>query len=569
MSERAPRITRRTMLGGAAAAGAGMLLGPVAEAAARTAEVGAGGQAGRVFGRFIGHVDRVVTVDAARRFALVGVQWAPSRGVRIQLRTRTHGGRWGPWALASVTGHDPDRGTSPDSAFGEPVWVGAADVVQLRSSRAVDDVTVHFVAREWAAERPGAVATATSAAATAATLPLAGPQLDAGPGEPPIIARSVWAGGHAPPAGPAFYGTIKMAFVHHTDNPNGYSAGEVPALLLAMFDYHRYVRHYFDIAYNFIIDAFGRIWEARAGGIDEPVIGAHAGGYNNESTGVAVLGTFMSVVPPPAAIGALEQLLAWKLALHGVPALGKAMVVVDPAAAFYTPFRPGAHVLLPRVAGHRDGDLTDCPGNDFYDRLPAIRPRIAALEGVPTVLTVTAPGELVAPAIQLTVGGRLTQRDGPPIASAPIEIQELANDRATTIGAAVTAADGSWSATVPLQRGAILRALHPVAPAAASNVISVGVKPVLTLSLASPPQTTSLQLTGTIAPPKPKVTLDVYRLVGGRRRLIHSRRLATVDGRFSATALAKVRPGTFVLIARTGAGHGTLPGASVPLQISL
>ena len=30
-------------------------------------------------------------------------------------------------------------------------------------------------------------------------------------------------------------------------------------MLLAIFDYHRYVRGFNDIAYNFIIDAFGRI----------------------------------------------------------------------------------------------------------------------------------------------------------------------------------------------------------------------------------------------------------------------------------------------------------------------
>ena len=307
---------------------------------------------------------------------------------------------------------------------------------------------------------------------------LAQPVLDAGPGQPPIIARSVWAQGRARPAGPANYGTIKLAFVHHTVNPNGYSRGDVPALLLAIFDYHRFVRGYFDIAYNFIIDAFGRVWEARAGGIDEPVIGAHAGGYNAESTGVAVLGTFMSVVPPRAAISSLERLLAWKLALHGIPSLGKVTVVVDPAGAFYTPFRPGAHVRLPRVAGHRDGDLTDCPGNAFYARLPAIRPQIAALEGVPTVLTVTAASAAVTSGAPLTVSGTLAQRHGAPIAAAPIEVQRLTHDRAITLATATTAADGTWTATLaPIERGVVLRALHPVAPAAASNVIGVAVTP--------------------------------------------------------------------------------------------
>ena len=57
--------------------------------------------------------------------------------------------------------------------------------------------------------------------------------------------------------------------------------------------------------------------------------------------------------------------------------------VVDPASAYYTPFPPGAHVSLPRIAGHRDGDSTDCPGNAFYGRLPSIRPRVGSLAGTP------------------------------------------------------------------------------------------------------------------------------------------------------------------------------------------
>ncbi len=355
MSDQAPRFTRRTVLGGAAAAGAGVLLGPVAGAAARAPAVRRGSAAAdRVFGSWVGGLDGGSgVIDAPARFGLAGVQWSRRHDdIRIELRTRTRGGQWSRWALASVTGHDPDSDAGAAHSFGEPVWVGAADMIELRSSRPVHDVTLHFVAR--AAGGAGAAGVTSSgvggagspgagggAEATATSAQLAQPVLDAGPGQPPIIARSAWAQGRARPAGPANYGTIKLAFVHHTDNPNGYSRADVPALLLAIFDYHRFVRGFFDIAYNFMIDAFGRIWEARAGGIDEPVIGAHAGGYNAESTGVAVLGTFMSVVPPPAAIRSLERLLAWKLALHGIPSLGKVMVVVDPAAAFYTPFRAG------------------------------------------------------------------------------------------------------------------------------------------------------------------------------------------------------------------------------------
>ena len=579
-----PRFTRRTVLGGAAVAGAGVLLGPVADAAARAPVLRRGsGAAGRVFGSWVGRLDGTSgVIEAPARFALAGVQWSSARhAVRIELRTRTRGGPWGRWALASVTGHDADSDAGGSvHAFGEPVWVGAADMVQVRSSAPVDDLALHFVARAGGgADGPdgpdgahgadgggGADVGGVAGDATAAAR-LAQPALDAGPGQPPIIARSVWAQGRARPAGPANYGDIKLAFVHHTDNPNGYSRADVPALLLAIFDYHRFVRGFFDIAYNFIIDSFGRIWEARAGGIDEPVIGAHAGAYNAESTGVAVLGTFMSVVPPPAAIGSLERLLAWKLALHGIPSLGQVEVVVDPADAFYTPFRPGAHVRLPRVAGHRDGDLTDCPGDAFYARLPAIRPRIARLEGVPAVLTLAAASATVAPGAALGLTGTLGMRHGAPIAGAPVEVQRLSHDRAVTLATATTAADGTWSTTVPsLERDVVLRALHPVSPAAASNVIGVGVEPVLTLTLMSQPP---VRITGTVAPPKRNVTLDTFRLVNGQRRLIQRRRIRTSGGHFNVRALIGAKPGSYVLVARTPAGDGTLAGASPPLNVTV
>jgi N-acetylmuramoyl-L-alanine amidase len=547
------------MLGGAAAAGAGALLAPVAEAAA-------GLEGRRVFSRYVGHLSgQSAVLGAGRRFALAGIEWSEPVGARIELRTRRRDGWWGPWALASVTGHDADGGhehTAP--MYGEPVWAGAADVIQLRSPAPVSGLRLHFVTRA-ASGPPAARALGGPLAGSAAALPLAHPVLDAGPGQPPIIARSAWAGHHAPPAQPAFYGAIDLAFVHHTDNPNGYSRGDVAPMLLAIFDYHRYVRGFFDIAYNFIIDAFGRIWEARAGGIDEPVIGAHAGAFNEVSTGVAVLGTFMFSVPPPAAIRALEQLLAWKLSLHGIPTTGKVRVEVDPADAFYTPFKPGAHVLLPRVAGHRDGDLTDCPGNDFYHRLPSIRPLIARLASRPAKLTVAPATSSVLSGAELTLTGKLALLHGGPIAGAPIEIQRLANDEAHPLATATTASDGSWTTTVVLAHTAVLRALHASAPAAASNVIDVGLMPVITLTAVS---TSPLRLSGTVTPAKPHVILDVYELVSGRRHLRHSQSIKVTRGQF--TVRPKLSAGhSYVLVARTAVDSSNLAGASPPLTVSV
>jgi hypothetical protein len=183
------------------------------------------------------------------------------------------------------------------------------------------------------------------------------------------------------------------------------------------------------------------------------------------------------------------------------------------------------------------------------------------------VLTLDVARATVAPATQLALSGRLATLDGAPIASGPIQIQSLANDQATTISVANQAPDGSWSATVPVERNLILRALHAVQPAAASNVVYVSVAPVITLALSA---TSPARVSGTVDPAsKRHVILDVYRLRNGRRHLIHSKQLPVVGGQFSARALIGVPSGNYVLVARTVAGGGTLAGASPPLRVTV
>ena len=89
MSDRAPRFTRRTVLGGAAAAGAGVLLGPVAGAAAAPQPCAVGLQRPmRVFGRWVGGLDGGSSmIDAPARLGLAGVQWSRRHDdIRIELR---------------------------------------------------------------------------------------------------------------------------------------------------------------------------------------------------------------------------------------------------------------------------------------------------------------------------------------------------------------------------------------------------------------------------------------------------------------------------------------------------
>ncbi|HYZ81556.1 MAG TPA: N-acetylmuramoyl-L-alanine amidase, partial [Solirubrobacteraceae bacterium] len=391
--------------------------------------------------------------------------------------------------------------------------------------------------------------------------------LPAGPGQPPIIARSAWAGRRHPPASGPFYGAIDLAFVHHTENPNGYSPGQVPGMLLAIYQFHRFTRGWFDIGYNFVIDTYGRIWEARAGGVDQPVIGAQAGGYNTVSTGVAILGSFTSSQPSAAAMASLQRLLAWKLALHGVPVHGKVRVEVNPSDAFYTPFAPGQHVLLPRIAGHRDGDLTSCPGTDLYHRLPAVRTTARKHAGPRYELSLAAAQTRVAPGAAVALSGAFTRPGVAAMAGVPLAVQSVGGDGAvSTLTTVTTASDGSWTATLPFPQSAVVRALHAARPAAVSRLVAVGAVPVLTLTLAS---TSPLRVSGTVRPAKP-VTVSAYKLVKGRRKLVSSRRLKAAGGAFSAGVSLGSKPrGQYLIIARVAADDVSLGGASAPVAVTV
>ena len=117
-------------------------------------------------------------------------------------------------------------------------------------------------------------------------------------------------------------GTVQMAFVHHTVNANEYSPG-MAAMVLGICRYHRNSNGWDDVGYNFLVDKYGKIFEGRAGGIDQPVVGAQAQGWNSTSTGIANLGTHTSVPQNDEALEALSRLIAWKLPLHGVPVTGQ------------------------------------------------------------------------------------------------------------------------------------------------------------------------------------------------------------------------------------------------------
>jgi hypothetical protein len=140
-----------------------------------------------------------------------------------------------------------------------------------------------------------------------------------------------------------------------------------------------------DVGYNFLVDKCGTLFEGRSGGVDQPVIGAHAYGFNTDSAGVAVLGTFTSLAPPQPALDTVARVAAWKLGLSGGDPTGTNTLTEGVKDGNF-PY--GSAVTFKTISGHRDANSTACPGL-IYDKLAVIR-TTAAQWTTPADLTSTS-----------------------------------------------------------------------------------------------------------------------------------------------------------------------------------
>ncbi|MCT9081789.1 peptidoglycan recognition protein family protein [Streptomyces fulvoviolaceus] len=170
---------------------------------------------------------------------------------------------------------------------------------------------------------------------------------------------------------------VKAAFVHHTATGNGYRCAQVPSLIRGIYRYHVRSMGWRDIGYNFLVDKCGNIYEGRAGGVAKPVLGAHTLGFNTNSMGIAVLGTYGYTKPSAAAVRAVARLTAWKLGLFGANPRGKTYLKSGGGNLY----RKGRNVRLNVISGHRDGFSTECPGRQLYRKLGSARATAARYQG--------------------------------------------------------------------------------------------------------------------------------------------------------------------------------------------
>jgi N-acetylmuramoyl-L-alanine amidase len=339
-----------------------------------------------------------VAVGKAR---FVGFSWpdaGPSGVGAVWMRAGTSAG-WSGWREVEQAADGPDatsREYRPGRAYSEGQWLDAGtDQLQVR----VDPPA--GTGSGQAAPSAGPTAGIQAHLITADLTPTPGTE-PAHPGEataatvqPRIISRAGWGADESlRRAAPAYSDTVKAAFVHHTVQSNGYSPAESAALIRADYLYHVRTRGWNDIGYNFLVDRYGRVFEGRYGGITRAVLGAHAGGFNTDSTGVGLLGTFSTARPTAPMLAALERLLAWKLDLTHVDPRG--LTVLTSAGGANVRYPAGRRLVVHTILGHRSTSYTDCPGGATVALLPAIRTAVSRV-GRPKIYGGAAATSTVRP----------------------------------------------------------------------------------------------------------------------------------------------------------------------------
>lgn len=313
---------------------------------------------------------------ATERFSAAGVIWSAKNaptGVVVQMRIRERGA-WSAWeALDAEGGPDPgsaDARNAQGRVTTEPFLSAGADAVQVRvdSTRSVSPADLSIIVVDPGSSSADARLAPSSVSSPASVV-----------GSPPIVTRAQWGADESirpPGCGPTYSSTITAGFVHHTVNSNTYSASDSPALVRAIYAFHVQGRGWCDLGYQFLVDRFGTIFEGRAGGVDRPVIGAQAGGFNTNTFGVAGMGDFTSVIPSSTMMDGISRIVGWKLSINDRDPYGT--TILTSAGGDSTPYPVGAQVTVKVISGHRDVDYTGCPGDTFYPRLYLIRDQAAA-----------------------------------------------------------------------------------------------------------------------------------------------------------------------------------------------
>ncbi len=183
--------------------------------------------------------------------------------------------------------------------------------------------------------------------------------------EPTICTRACWTA-RAPKCSISQMGALTRAIIHHTASTSDFnttSQSTSISKVRATQNYHMDTAGYCDIAYHFLVDKLGYIFEGRSGSMNTASRprGSHDGN-NTDSFGFNIMGYYhpgpngeMSApynnIPTATSLDKLYDVIAWRM----------------PSA--WSPYGSGTYngVNVGYLDSHRKVKSTACPGNNIHD----------------------------------------------------------------------------------------------------------------------------------------------------------------------------------------------------------
>lgn len=168
-------------------------------------------------------------------------------------------------------------------------------------------------------------------------------------------------------------GDVRFLLVHHSATPNEYGRDEVIDQLRMFHRLHTgSERNWPDIAYNFLVDRYGGVWEGRAGSLTAPVKSSATGGSQGYAQLACFIGDLSEDPPTPAARTSMLRLLAALADRYRVDTRPGATTSFVSRGSNRWP--AGRTVTTATIAGHRDMTLTACPGDGVYRQVRELFP---------------------------------------------------------------------------------------------------------------------------------------------------------------------------------------------------
>ncbi|MFC3997897.1 peptidoglycan recognition family protein [Nocardiopsis sediminis] len=172
---------------------------------------------------------------------------------------------------------------------------------------------------------------------------------------PRVYTRSEWGARSAKAGAQVLAKGPDRIVVHHTatSNSTDYSASHAAALSRSIQRFHMDTNGWSDIGQQLTVSRGGYIMEGRNRTLPAirdggHVVGAHTADHNSHAIGIESEGTYTSSAPTDKLLESLIATCAWLCAVYGL----------NPAQA---------------IVGHRDYNVTTCPGDGLYKLLPELR----------------------------------------------------------------------------------------------------------------------------------------------------------------------------------------------------